>query len=190
VGGVGELAYWLQLLPVFNTFGIDFPLIQPRCSISIIEKKWDKRLQRTGLVLEDLFRPVDRIVKERVERLASDNFDLQSLDSSRKALRKVAESLMEGLDQNTAKNIAKELHQCEEAIHRMSQSVIKSVKSKQEQEIKDLQLLFQGIFPNGALQERSQSFFQFCSDGKIKQRIRQVHDLIDPFDPDFMFLKE
>ena len=190
IGGVGELAYWLQLLPVFNAYRIDFPLIHPRCSITLIEKKWEKRLQRTKLLLEDLFRPVDRIVKERTERLASEHFDLRELELARLQLRKVAESLFPGLDENAVKNISKELHLCEEAIHRINQRILKSVKTSQEQEMNDLQLLFQGIFPNGGLQERDVSFFQFCSDGKIRHRIRQVHDLIDPFDPDFLFLKE
>jgi bacillithiol biosynthesis cysteine-adding enzyme BshC len=190
VGGVGELAYWLQLSPVFKAFNIDFPLIQPRCSVAIIEKRWEKKLSRSGLAMEDFFRPLERIKSERTEKAAADNFDFHPLNAANAQLREATEALFNGLDQNAVRNISKELHHCEEAIQRMIQSVLRSVKGKQEQELKDLDQLFQGVFPGGSMQERAVSFLQFCSDGKMKQRLNQIRDLIDPFDPDFIFIKE
>jgi bacillithiol biosynthesis cysteine-adding enzyme BshC len=190
VGGVGELAYWLQLSPVFKAYDIVFPLIQPRCSIAIIEKRWEKKLSRSGLAMEDFFRPLERIKSERTEKAAADNFDFHPLNAANTQLREATEALFNGLDQNAVRNISKELHHCEEAIQRMIQSVLRSVKGKQEQELKDLDQLFQGVFPGGSMQERAVSFLQFCSDGKMKQRLNQIRDLIDPFDPDFIFVKE
>jgi len=45
------------------------------------------------------------------------------------------------------------------------------------------------LFPNNELQERSVNFFQFCPDGKFKEKLRDLKSVIQPFDSDFLILE-
>jgi bacillithiol synthase len=57
VGGPGEIAYWLQLKPVFDALGLDFPLILPRNFNAYTEKRFLDFVEERGLQPEVYFRP-------------------------------------------------------------------------------------------------------------------------------------
>ena len=54
VAGPGEAAYFAQLGPVYELFGVPMPVIEPRLSLTVIEPGIDKILDRYSLGLGDL----------------------------------------------------------------------------------------------------------------------------------------
>ncbi len=46
VAGPGEIAYWAQLRPAFNLLGLTMPHVQPRHSVTLLEPRVAKLLQR------------------------------------------------------------------------------------------------------------------------------------------------
>jgi hypothetical protein len=46
------------------------------------------------------------------------------------------------------------------------------------------------LFPKNGLQERSVNLFQLCAGGKVDERIEQLHGFIDPFEKDFIVIRE
>jgi hypothetical protein len=52
VAGPSEIAYYAQLLPVYERFGMEMPLIYPRKSVTLIDGELD------GLGVADVFRDV------------------------------------------------------------------------------------------------------------------------------------
>ncbi|MCC6143710.1 MAG: bacillithiol biosynthesis cysteine-adding enzyme BshC, partial [Candidatus Hydrogenedentes bacterium] len=61
VAGPGEIAYWAQLKPVFNHFGLPMPCVYPRADATITSIKLNKIQRKLGLALEDLRDPADQI---------------------------------------------------------------------------------------------------------------------------------
>src|SRR5690606_27641820 len=54
VGGPGEVAYFAQLRPVYEAFGVPMPVLYPRASLTLVPQKVRRILDRYGLALPDL----------------------------------------------------------------------------------------------------------------------------------------
>ena len=54
VAGPGEAAYFAQLGPVYDLFGVPMPVIEPRLSLTVVEPSVAKVLDRYDLSLADL----------------------------------------------------------------------------------------------------------------------------------------
>lgn len=54
VGGPGEIAYWALLKPLFHEFGFQMPIVYPRFTFTLVERKIEKYLEVFGLSYEDV----------------------------------------------------------------------------------------------------------------------------------------
>src|SRR5690606_7788927 len=57
VGGPGETAYFAQLKPVYDLFGVPMPVVYPRASLTLVPDKVARILDRYGLGVADLASP-------------------------------------------------------------------------------------------------------------------------------------
>jgi bacillithiol biosynthesis cysteine-adding enzyme BshC len=64
VGGTAEIAYFAQLKGVYEIFGLPMPVIYPRKSITLIEKKIERVLKNYGLWVQDIWQNADGIINE------------------------------------------------------------------------------------------------------------------------------
>lgn len=54
VGGPGEIAYWALLKPLFKEFGLQMPIVYPRFTFTLVERKIEKYLEAFELSYEDV----------------------------------------------------------------------------------------------------------------------------------------
>ena len=100
VGGPGEIAYFAQMKGVYEAFGLPMPVIYPRKSVTIVEKKVDHVLKKYDLKIPDLWTQPDGLIAdiakkqipdslETALRLAHDHLeeDFESLKSGGHGLR-------------------------------------------------------------------------------------------------------
>ncbi len=70
IGGPSEIAYFGQLKGVYETFGLPMPVIYPRKSVTIVERKIDHILKKYHLSVPDLWRnaagAIGAIAKEEI----------------------------------------------------------------------------------------------------------------------------
>jgi len=64
VAGPGELSYYAQVGCLFRAHGIEMPIVYPRASITLVEAKVKKVLDRFGLGLDDFRRPPHELAAE------------------------------------------------------------------------------------------------------------------------------
>src|SRR5690606_3830567 len=64
VAGPGELSYYAQVGCLFRAHGIEMPIVYPRASITLVEAKVRKVLDRFGLDLDDFRRPPHELAAE------------------------------------------------------------------------------------------------------------------------------
>jgi len=53
--GGGELAYWLQYRELFAHYKVPLPVLVLRNSFLIVEKSWQEKINRLGLLLKISF---------------------------------------------------------------------------------------------------------------------------------------
>lgn len=63
VAGPGEIAYWAQLMPVFDHFGVPMPVVYPRASAILTTAKTRKLMNRYGFGFDDLARGPEAIME-------------------------------------------------------------------------------------------------------------------------------
>ncbi len=68
VGGPAEIAYFAQLQPLYQRLERLQPLLAPRPSITVVERRHAKTLERYRLGLPDLFRPPEDLIRQVAER--------------------------------------------------------------------------------------------------------------------------
>lgn len=85
VAGPAEVAYFAQLQPVYDHFGVHMPVIFPRASITIIEKKIQKLFNKFDLQYSTLFDSPEEIYRSNFLRVDS-NSSLQEYESMKASL--------------------------------------------------------------------------------------------------------
>lgn len=190
IGGPGELAYWLQLRPVFDAMEIPFPLIQLRFSAQIISEKQMRRIQKMGFDFVSFSRDKKLVLKELLNTKTRRNKTLedQRLKNALDAIEKVMVEQALIVDKTLVasalariKNIQKELEAFESKLQRHERRQHLEVLSMAE-------ILHETLFPNGKLQERHNNFLPYYleSGGRL---IAWLIDAFDPFEDEFLVIE-
>jgi bacillithiol biosynthesis cysteine-adding enzyme BshC len=178
IGGPSEVPYWMQLKGVFDHFSVSFPLLLPRNFALYINAASNKRAEKLGVTVENLFWDDVRLRKSFVEKASTVSLELtqerQAIeqifnDILRKAI--VIDKTLEGAVNaektkviNTLESVEKRLQKAEERNHETEVNQLLGLKAK--------------LFPSGGLQERSENFLNFyLNDSTFIQK------LLDNFDP-------
>jgi bacillithiol biosynthesis cysteine-adding enzyme BshC len=190
VGGVGEISYWLQLKGVFDAIELPFPMIQARTSILWIDSALSKKLNKANIALEDLFLDVSQIKNQYLKEFAADEVDFSALNSKFEEFKMVLKERINNVDNNLNQYGQAEIVRMEKQIDGIKDKLVKTVKQRHDNAMKTIDQVFEKLFPNGGMQERSLNIISLCNDGKIKEKINNLYTAIDPFNPDFLIIQE
>lgn len=161
IGGGGELAYWLQLKDLFDHFNVSFPVLVLRNSFLLTEQKWNEKISKLNLQIEDFFKPENELLKKIVETESKKNLQLngqfekvESLyDEIKLQAGTVDPTLMAHVDALKT-SVLKKLNQLEKKMLRVEK---KKFLAQQNQ----IQKIKQQYFPKNGLQERVENFIPF-----------------------------
>jgi bacillithiol synthase len=64
VGGPAECAYFAQLPPLYALFGLELPMVAPRARLRVLDERSRRRLERLGLLPEDMDRARDDVAAQ------------------------------------------------------------------------------------------------------------------------------
>lgn len=159
VGGGGELAYWMELKSVFEKHQINFPMLVRRDSVLLIDNSIRKLLDKIKLPLEDVFMNKNEIV----DRMFLNDANYKMKDE-KLMLQDLFERISEkatGIDKGLLGMIASAMVKSEKSIELIENKLKKSIKSKEEQSIRQLDKLINKIHPNNGLQERYDNFIPY-----------------------------
>jgi bacillithiol biosynthesis cysteine-adding enzyme BshC len=156
VAGPGEASYWAQLRGVYERFGVPMPVVVPRPSLTLAERKVEKVLDKYGLTAMDLAGDVEVLHK----RLALDASDVdidaafkeaaalvnQAIDAAKPAAQSADQSLGKSAEATRA-GLQKELA-------KLKDRVVRAEKRNQDVLRGHLDKAQAGLFPGGKPQER------------------------------------
>ncbi|SDL73509.1 bacillithiol biosynthesis cysteine-adding enzyme BshC [Siphonobacter aquaeclarae] len=187
LGGPGELAYWLQLKPVFDHYGVPYPVLMPRNFAMVLSAATRRRISNLDLSAEELFQDETHLRRKYVEKHAEYSLDIHP------ELGQILKSL-EGIREKAARinptldgHIKAEEQKVKNWAERLERRLFASESQNQETAIRQLSELKAYLFPGGGLQERTDNFLNFSlADPAF---IPKLLETFDPFRYEFYLLE-
>lgn len=165
IGGPAEVAYFAQLMAVYEVLGRQAPCVLPRASFTIVEGRHQKTMKKYGLDLRDFFDglhpAVTKVVEQSLDRGAAAAFSEteravnENLDRLGEALKETDATLTDPL--KTAR--AKMLYQLEHLRTRF----IHSSAHRDQTAYRQVERAFTTLYPDKNLQERELNVYYFLS---------------------------
>ena len=165
VAGPAEIAYMAQGQVLYQNLLGRMPVIYPRNSLTLIDARAEKLIERYRLSMTDLLdhsgEVKAKIARQLVPAGISQEFQ-EAEDSVRSSLKRLAESLHEfdpTLEAASAKSLGKMLYQ----LKHLSQKASRENLRRDERSAQDADYLIDLIYPQRHLQERFFSIVPFLA---------------------------
>ncbi len=156
VGGQSEVAYFAQMKKVYERFNLPMPIIYPRKSLTLIEKKVDKALKTYSLKVQDIWRNADakinEIAKEKIPKSLDIAFQATAshLDKDLTDIKQETLAFEPTLEKSVDLTIGKIHHQ----IRLLEKKILKAYKKKNTIITQRIHLAKYNLYPKRQLQER------------------------------------
>ncbi|HEX7956632.1 MAG TPA: bacillithiol biosynthesis cysteine-adding enzyme BshC, partial [Pyrinomonadaceae bacterium] len=179
-GGAAEVAYFAQTAESYRVLGRPATPILHRASLTVVERRAGRTLERYGLRLEDFFGGLDPVIARVVEghlgrEVAgafgqADEAVARALDGLREKLRDFDPTLADALDGGRRK-IAHQLEGLRSRFHRAQMQRDRAV-------LRQLERAATALYPEKSLQERHVNVTSFLA-RHGRYFVEWVHDAID-----------
>jgi bacillithiol biosynthesis cysteine-adding enzyme BshC len=168
IGGAAELAYWLELKPVFEAFEVPFPAVLLRNSAMFLNRVNHHRFVNAGLKNQDLFLSLHELEKKVVLSQSATDFSLKNETSDLETwflqLTEKASLVHPSLERASEAMKQRFLNQTD----RFAKKLIREAKKKERENGFRIHELYEHLHPNNSLQERVHCLPHFlehyCSD--------------------------
>jgi len=156
VGGQSEVAYFAQMKEVYKGFNLPMPIIYPRKSLSLIEKKIDKALKTYSLKVQDIWQNADakinKIAKEKIPRSLDIAFQTTASHLDRDLTDIKQETLV--FEPTLEKSVDLTIRNIHHQIILLEKKILKASKKQNTIITQRIHLAKSSLYPNQHLQER------------------------------------
>ncbi len=160
IGGGAEVAYWMQLKTVFETVGVEFPMVVLRPSALFIDSKSYQKWLGMGFNQQDLFEEEHVLIRKFLEAQEGEISFAESAELIKVAFEQMElEAVKHDVSLKTA--VLAEYTKASKSIEMLESKVRKAQKAKHENSVNQIGKIKNQLFPDGGLQERSDSFIAF-----------------------------
>jgi bacillithiol synthase len=158
IGGGSEVAYWLQLKPLFEHYKVFYPAILLRQSVLWIEPVQAKLRNKLQLTIPEIFKPEAELVKHYIGRHSTDNWQtstesiaIEQILNELKQKATLLDPTLKGSSEAVTTKIKYQLQVLEK-------KMLRAEKKKMQTQLLRITGLRTSIFPNNSLQERIENF--------------------------------
>jgi bacillithiol biosynthesis cysteine-adding enzyme BshC len=164
VGGSSEVAYFAQLKPIYEHFGVEMPVIYPRAGMTLMEQSVVKVLEKYEISVLDFLDKSENIVQKVISNVI--NRGEGSSQSNR------ADEIFDELEQSLSKSfmsLGEELFQVDPSLKgsletsqkkilyqlgKLKHGLYEGEKKRNEILVRQIERASNHLYPNGRLQER------------------------------------
>jgi uncharacterized protein YllA (UPF0747 family) len=161
VAGPGEVKYLAELDPFFQFHHVKKEAVQPRMSITLIEPRIRRLLNKTGITLEDVLGATkEELLKKAIT--TGTGYDLKNAQKEADSitLEFLGKLRALGLDEKDMKSVGKNVR--EEVKNAFGRLRAKE-KEKQDDRLRDIASLSENLMPFGQRQERVFNIFYYMN---------------------------
>jgi bacillithiol biosynthesis cysteine-adding enzyme BshC len=180
IGGPAEVVYWLQLKGVFDHFKVNFPILMPRSFALVVNKGLNKKLGKLGITAEALFNGKEALKEKYVSENSEGLFDIGNEKDGLIRLFSQIRTKAVTIDKSMEGFIKAEEARSLKTFENIQKRLKKAEEQNLETGIKQITNVYDRLFPNGSLQERTDNFLNFSINDPAF--IKSIKSLLDPFD--------
>lgn len=180
VGGPAEVVYWLQLKVLFKHLNTEFPILLPRNFVLMLDGATHKKIQKTGVSAEDLFKPKHELINDFTIRHAAHQIQLNGEKEGIENYFNAIRGQVERVDKSLGPLVSAEAHKTIKSLEKIEEKLLKAEKRFLSEKVTQLETLKDRLFPDGNLQERVDNFLNFYL--KAPDMIDKLCAHLDPFD--------
>ena len=165
VGGPSEVSYFAQYKGIYEWAGLPMPLIYPRASVSLVESKVEKVLDRYDLTVADFAGDLDRLFQQVV--IDTMEVDVEGLfDDAMRHVHKCINTVkpeVKTVDRTLGPSVEATRTALIQEMEELKQRVVRAEKRNKDEIRAQLDKAHVNLFPNGKAQERSISVLYFLN---------------------------
>jgi bacillithiol synthase len=185
VGGPAEVAYFAQLPPLYEAYGLAAPLVVPRARFRLLEHRTEGLLARTGLTPSDVSRPdaelLSRMLPSSPTHWPPEVFERHLLEGFEVALHEaLAKAHMgEGTQFSPVDSMRSEVKKSAAKLRQRYEKTLRHRNGALLQELEQLKWL---LYPGGEPQERFYGLAYFAARYGERGFVERVLQSVTPFD--------
>ncbi len=163
IGGPAEVAYFGQMNTLFKEAGLTMPMIVPRMSATIIEPPVARLLPEFGFNYEDYKERIEVLEKKYVHENTDADIH-KSINKWIKDIKAIYESnidFISSVDPSLVGSVHSAASKAENEVQKIRQKVIRSLKQREEVQLKRIKKIKGSLFPDDNLQERELSYIHY-----------------------------
>ena len=165
IAGPGELAYFGQMKSLYETFEVNMPFIIPRMSATIIESPVERVMRDLPFQFYEYNQRIEDLEKQFVELANSRDvnaiFNEWKRESGQLAESKI--ELISDIDASLEGTVKKIMASHVNELDKLRGKVFRSIKERNDIQIKRIHKIHTNLFPERSLQERVVSFIYYMN---------------------------
>lgn len=183
VGGPGEVAYFAQLAPVYDRFGVPMPVIAPRLSLTLVAPAVRRILTTYDLTVPDLREGIDRLHRALAVKAGDHDLDAAFEEAQRAvgAALRALETPVIDVDSSLDQALGAAEAAVRQAVARLETKTVRVEKRQHAVIGERLERAHAALWPAGTLQERVLSPLQVVAEHGPDALVRIVE--APPLDP-------
>ena len=184
VGGPSEIAYFAQLKKTYHYFGLTMPIIFPRVSVTLVEEKVGRIIEKYQLELSEFFSNGDKIKSKVIDFVSEVNIEVIFKEANRRIEDLIKEMhfgvnyidpTLIGALENTGSKLQQQMNI-------LRSKITEAQQRKHEIALRQVGKIINAITPNGNLQERELNLITFLNKHGLEFSQRLFKEiLIDQF---------
>jgi bacillithiol biosynthesis cysteine-adding enzyme BshC len=179
IGGGGELAYWLELKPIFDHYQVPFPILLLRNSVLLATEKQTQKADKLQLSWADLFLKSEKLKVQKTHELSQFKIDFtaqkeflkQQFDDLLTLSTQTHHSFLGAVKAQERKQV--------KGLEHLEKRLLKAEMKIHEEALQRILKLKNELFPNDGLQERTLNFSEFYEN----YGFQMIDDLVNHLKP-------
>lgn len=163
IAGPSEIAYFAQIMPLYELFGIAAPIIFPRSSVTLVEKGIQTSLEKFELKFEDILINPEGLKDNVLSSISDDNLDA-SFDEVKNQIDLAFDKLKEKLfsiDKTLADSSNRYRDKINYQVNDLQNKSTSAQKKRHEISLRQIDKISEALYPDQNLQEREINFTYF-----------------------------
>ncbi len=163
--GPGESSYYAQLKPVYNLYGLKMPVIYPRFSATVVEKKIKRLIVKLKITDIELESSKEEIIRQAVsKRLKIDMGKLVlNLESDIQIKLEKLEKSFSDLEMNISSSFDRIKRNIKKEIKVLNKKLYSELKRQNKFTVEGINKIYMNIFPDNNLQEREINIISYLN---------------------------
>lgn len=186
-GGPAEIAYWMQLKPVFDHFKVTFPILLPRNFGLVIPNRIQHKIKKLKLSAAQIFKEREKLKKSITKKISAQKLHLNEERIQLIQLLDDIKQYAEEVDISLAEMTAAETQKIRNSVDKIEKKMLAAEKRRLSDKMRQVDEIKDYLFPGNGLQERKENFLPFYQNDPTF--LKKLLKNLNPFELKFHILR-